>query len=389
MADASVDAVSAAAGDAVREGVGDVGRQAAGPRARVVGTGLIGTSLGLALTRAGWRVTLADPSPTACALAADMGAGSVAAPGDPAPDVVVVGAPPDVAGAVVLDALATWPDAVVTDVASVKSAVADAVCAGGGDLTRYVGSHPMAGRERSGAVAARRDLFEGRAWVVVPTPSSSPDAVALVTRLARDAGGQVTTMPPGTHDAAVAAVSHVPQVMASLTAGALRRLDEASVALAGQGVRDVTRIAGSDPQLWTQILAGNAGAVADVLRDVAVGLADTIDALDALAADGAAPGARGVVARVVADGNSGRALLPGKHGSAPTRYAVLTVVVPDSPGALARLLADVGSLEVNLEDLHLEHALGHEVGLAEIAVLPAAAERLAAGLADLGWRVHP
>lgn len=389
MTGAAGDAAGLSAGVAAGDTPGDAVTDASGPRVRVVGTGLIGTSLGLALTRAGWRVTLADPSPTACALAADLGAGALAAAGDPDPDVVVVGAPPDVAGAVVLDALAAWPDVVVTDVASVKSAVADAVAAGGGDLTRYVGSHPMAGRERSGAVAARRDLFEGRAWVVVPTPSSSPHAVALVTRLARDAGGEVTTMPPGTHDAAVAVVSHVPQVMASLTAGALRRLDEASVALAGQGVRDVTRIAESDPQLWTQILAGNAGAVADVLRDVAAGLTDTIGALDALAADGAAPGARGVVARVVADGNTGRALLPGKHGSAPARYAVLTVVVPDSPGALARLLADVGSLDVNLEDLHLEHALGHEVGLAEIAVLPAAAERLAAGLADLGWRVHP
>lgn len=359
-----------------------------GREVRIVGTGLIGTSIGLALTRAGWSVRLDDPSPTACALASDMGAGAVATDGDPSPEVVVVGAPPDVAGQVVLGALARWPHAVVTDVASVKESVVDAVRAGGGDLSRYVGSHPMAGRERSGAVAARRELFEGRAWVVVPSSDSAPDAVRLVTELARDAGGEVTTMAPDAHDAAVAAVSHVPQVMSSLTAGRLRGLDEPSVALAGQGLRDVTRIAESDPQLWTQILAGNAEAVAAVLRGVASDLAATIDALEGLAGDPAAPGARGVLARVVADGNLGRALIPGKHGAAPTQYDVVTVVVPDEPGALGRLLADVGSLGVNLEDLHLEHALGHEVGLAEISVVPAAGERLRSGLADLGWRTH-
>ena len=120
---------------------------------RIVGTGLIGTSLGIALTRAGYAVVLADPSPTAVALARDLGAGFVAAKDDPAPEVVVVAAPPDVAGAVVADELATWPDTVVTDVSSVKVAVLEEVRRRGGDLTRYAGSHPMAGRERSGAVA--------------------------------------------------------------------------------------------------------------------------------------------------------------------------------------------------------------------------------------------
>ena len=101
-----------------------------------------------------------------------------------APDLVVVAAPPDVAARWSLESLAAWPDAVVTDVASVKGSVAEAVRDGGGDLTRYVGSHPMAGRERSGAGAARADLFDGRAWVVVPTEKSRPDAVDLVRQVA-------------------------------------------------------------------------------------------------------------------------------------------------------------------------------------------------------------
>ncbi|KQZ88230.1 prephenate dehydrogenase [Phycicoccus sp. Root563] len=357
------------------------------PRVRIVGTGLIGTSLGIALSRAGYAVVLSDPSPTACALARDLGAGSLAAQGDPAPDVVVVAAPPDVAGEVVAGELDRWPQAVVTDVASVKVAVLDRVRDLGGDLTRYVGSHPMAGRERSGAVAARGDLFDGRAWVVVPSEESSPAAVDAVRAVASAAGGTVSTMSPTDHDAAVAVVSHVPQLASSLVAGRLRDLSNSAVALSGQGIRDVTRVAASDPQLWTQILAGNAAAVREVLAHVHAELGEVITALDGLA-DGDGVGAREVLARIVAQGNAGHARIPGKHGAAPTAYTTVVVLVPDEPGELARLLHDVGDAGVNLEDLHLEHGLGQPFGLAEVSVLPAVAERLADELLARGWRLH-
>jgi prephenate dehydrogenase len=354
---------------------------------RIVGTGLIGTSLGIALTRAGYAVVLADPSPTAVALARDLGAGFVAAKDDPAPEVVVVAAPPDVAGSVVADELATWPAAVVTDVASVKVAVLEDVRRLGGDLTRYAGSHPMAGRERSGAVAARGDLFDGRAWVVVPNEHTSDAAVAAVRELAVAAGGTVSTMEPAEHDAAVAVVSHVPQLASSLVAGRLRELTDHAVALSGQGIRDVTRVAATDPQLWTQILAGNAPAVRGVLVHLQAELTEVIGALDVLA-DGDGVGAREVLARVVAQGNAGHARIPGKHGAAPTAYSVVVVLVPDEPGELARLLHDVGDAGVNLEDLHLEHGMGQPFGLAEISVLPAVAERLGEELSTRGWRLH-
>ena len=99
-------------------------------------------------------------------------------------------------------------------------------------------------------------------------------------------------------------------------------------------------------------------------------------------------GAREVLARVVAHGNTGHAMIPGKHGAAPTAYSVVTALVPDRPGELARLLHDVGDAGVNLEDLHLEHGLGQPFGLAEISVVPAVAERLAEELQVRGWRLH-
>ena len=361
------------------------------PVVKVVGTGLLGTSTGLGLAAGGARVLLADPSPTALALAADLGAGVPAATAAELAEVglVVVAAPPDVTADVVLAELAAHPAATVTDVASVKSGILDAVAAAGGDLSRYVGGHPMAGRERSGPVAARGDLFIGRPWVVCPGEKAGSERVDLVRRLALALGAAPVVMAPAEHDAAVAAVSHVPQVAASLVAARLREAPEGAVALAGQGLRDVTRIAGSDPLLWAQILSANAAPVLDVLTALRADLDAVIAGLTAIAAEGGgtAPGARAAVAKVVADGNVGRERIPGKHGGQATRYAVVTVVVPDAPGSLARLFADIGDAGVNVEELGLEHAPGRAVGLVEVSVLPAVRERLEAALAAAGWKV--
>ena len=165
------------------------------------------------------------------------------------------------------------------------------------------------------------------------------------------------------------------------------------MALAGQGLRDVTRIAGSDPALWAQILAANAGPVARVLRELRDDLDGVLAALEALAGepagrrDGPAVGARGAVARAVADGNLGRERIPGKHGGVPARYAVVTVVIPDEPGALGRVFADIAAAGTNVEELALEHAPGRAVGLLEVSVLPAVREHLEAALSASGWHV--
>lgn len=354
-------------------------------RVRILGTGLIGASLGIALSSAGYRVTLDDPSPIARWLARDLKAGSL--DDDPAPDLVVVAAPPDVTGPVVVEALGRYPEAVVTDVASVKEIILREVLDAGADASRYVGSHPMAGRERSGPAAARGDLFDGRAWVVVPHEGSDPRAVRAVTQLATTVGAAVRVMPAAEHDAAVAAVSHVPQLAASIVAACLLDLPEPAVGLAGQGLRDVTRIAASDPRLWTQILYGNAPAVLAVLRQVQVHLGSLTDALEGIS-NGADEGTVAAIGQVLEAGNQGHARIPGKHGSAPAAYEVVSVVVPDEPGKIARLLTEVGAAGINLEDLHLEHGLGQPFGIAEISVVPASAEPLREELSRLGWRIY-
>jgi prephenate dehydrogenase len=357
---------------------------------RIVGTGLLGTSLGLALRRRGVDVELADPSPTAVALATDLGAGAPG-PVDVPIGLVVVAAPPDVVADVVSTELSAHPGATVTDLASVKAGPLRSLQDMGVDLSCYVGSHPMAGRERSGAVAARADLFAGQPWVVCAHPASSSQAVAHVRALALAVGGIVSELPAQAHDDAVALVSHVPQVLASLAAARLESAAPAALALSGQGLRDVTRIAASDPELWTQILGANAAAVVEVLEGVRDDLGHALAALTALAGESAtapARGARATVAELVARGNAGQQRIPGKHGAPHTSYAAVPVLVPDRPGELARLLHDVGAVGVNLEDLRLEHSQGQPVGLAEVLVVPEAAPTLVAALRELGWTVH-
>jgi prephenate dehydrogenase len=358
----------------------------------VVGAGLLGASVGLGLATRGVRVTLEDTSPTALALARDVGAGAPAAPGDPEPALVVVATPPDVAARTVAAQLRAYPNALVTDVASVKSAVL-------GDLAampaherpgweRYVGSHPMAGRERSGAAGASADLFAARPWVITDGGTSGPAAVLAVRALAVDLGAIPMELTPQEHDDAVALVSHLPQLAASLVAAQLADAPDAALALAGQGLRDVTRIAASDPVLWAAILSGNAAPVARALRGVAEGIERILPALDAAATAGlTAPGALHAVAATIAAGNAGVARIPGKHGGAPRRYGEVTVLVPDRPGELGRLFGEVGEVGVNIEDLTLEHSPRQRVGMATLAVVPSAARMLEEALELRGWRV--
>lgn len=361
-------------------------------RVHVIGTGLIGGSIGMALHAKGQRVSLEDLSPTSAALARDLGAGEVIGDPDDAPHVVVVATPPDVTGDIIVSAQQRFPSAVVTDVASVKRIILDEITAKGGDLSRYVGGHPMAGRERSGAVSARGDLFEGRTYVLTPTEQTAADSLAMVRAMAEATGAAVVVLTAAEHDDAVAAVSHVPQIAASVVAARLEDLPERSISLSGQGVRDVTRIAASDPGLWTQILAGNAPAVRAVLMDVVDDLSTILSALDALSDSGAhdtgAPGARAAIAHRIAAGNAGYARIPGKHGAAPTAYTAVTVLVPDKPGQLGRLFNDMGDAGINLEDIRIEHAEGRPFGLAEVFVVPAAAGPLSEALSARGWRLH-
>jgi prephenate dehydrogenase len=346
----------------------------------VVGTGLLGTSIALAARRAGLEVLLSDVAPENLRTAAGLGAGRAVADGD-APELVVVATPPDHLGEAITAALTAY-DAVVTDVGSVKSAPLREV-AGLVDtaaLSRYVGSHPMAGSERSGPLAASAALFDGRPWAVTPHATSTEPAVELVSALARLCGASVVTLSPDEHDRAVARTSHLPHLLAVLVAGRLAEAPGAHLALSGQGVRDVTRVAGSDPALWQQIVTANSDAVLELLNEVRGELEALISAVSGRSRDD--------LGALLARGVAGTQAIPGKHGGPARATESVFVSIPDHPGELARIFADAGAVGVNIEDIRMDHDPGRETGLLELVVAEGSGAHLSAELETRGWVTH-
>lgn len=345
----------------------------------VVGSGLIGASIGMGLRQHGVTVWLQDRDAGSLELACDRGAG-VRQPSGGVPEVVIVAVPPAAAPSVIDEMLRTYLDATVSDVTSTKSHVYADVESRGSDITRFVPGHPLSGREISGPAAARHDLFVDRVWALTPTAATDPARVAAVAALVSLLGAVAVRTSPEAHDRAVALTSHTPQVVSSLVAAGLAPLGPDEVRLSGQGLRDVTRLAASDPDLWTEILTSNAGPVADALDGLVDRLTQVRDGLRA----GQAPQVRAALA----DGVAGAAHVPGKHGSAPVPYAVVPVLIEDRPGELGRLFAAAGATGVNLEDVRIDHAQGRPTGLVELEVGPASAAALAAGLRAAGYEVR-
>ncbi|BCW83797.1 prephenate dehydrogenase [Paenarthrobacter ureafaciens] len=349
----------------------------------ILGTGLLGASIGLGLRGRGVPVFLFDTSPTNQAVAVDIGAGRPLEELDGPPQLVVVAAPPDVTAQVVEKALADYPESVVVDIASVKAGIQAELRERGVDLSRYVGTHPMAGREKSGPVAARGELFTSMPWVICPTEETGAAALQVARSLAGDLGAIVSQFTADEHDEAVALVSHLPQIMSSLLASRLQGTPLHALSLAGNGLRDTTRIAASDPTLWVQILGGNAEKVVNILHGVREDLNRLIGTLESPLA----PGARLDLAQLISEGNAGQARIPGKHGGPPQAYSWLTILVDDKPGQIARLLTEIGEVGVNVEDLRLDHSSGQNVGMVELSVLPNKHDLLVEALTDRGWRV--
>lgn len=346
----------------------------------VVGTGLLGTSVALACVKAGLEVLLTDVSPEHVRTASGLGAGRAKRPGD-VPQVVVVAVPPDHLGAVIARSLdeTAGHGSVVTDVGSVKAGPLASVV-GHPEAHRYVGSHPMAGSERSGPLAAHAALFEGRPWAITPHLGSDDAAVEVVEELVRLTGAVPVWLTPDEHDRAVARTSHVPHLMAALVAGRLADAPESYLSLSGQGVRDVTRVAGGDPALYGQIITGNTEAVLDLLGEVR----EQLDA--AMAAIGA--GDRVGLEAILAHGNAGTRAIPGKHGGPVRPMASVWVTIADEPGQLAKLFTDAVETQISVEDIRIDHDPARPVGLVELVVEETRADTLVGALESRGWTAH-
>ncbi|MER5366726.1 prephenate dehydrogenase [Streptomyces sp. NPDC002722] len=355
----------------------------------VIGTGLVGTSAALALAGRGIRVHLVDHDPQSARTAAALGAGTDEAPEERV-DLAIIAVPPAHVATVLATAIRDGIARGYLDVASVKGGPRRELEALGLDLTPYIGTHPMAGKERSGPLAATADLFEGRPWVLTPTRDTDTEVLNLALELVALCRAVPVVMDADAHDRAVALVSHTPQLISSMVAARLEEADETAVRLCGQGIRDVTRIAASDPRMWVEILSANPGPVADVLAGVAADLDETVRALRGLESgddDKRREGTEGIE-DVLRRGNAGRVRVPGKHGTAPAAYEMVSVLISDRPGELAGIFADAGRAGVNVEDVRIEHATGQQAGLVQLMVEPGAVAALSAALRERGWSIR-
>ena len=345
---------------------------------KIIGSGLIGTSIGLALANKGISVEMADIDPKAAKLANDLVA-SVAAAN---PEIVLYAGPSSGLKSALESEFRVNSASKFIDIGSVKTKSLLEVSRSLVPTRQFLATHPMAGREVGGAQSARADLFQSRSWIYMPSDLEGapvePDLIAAGLWLIQTLGASPVAMGAEKHDRAVALVSHLPQVTASLLAAQLMDADSELLDLAGAGLRDTTRIAASNAALWDEILSANSAEILPLLINLQSDLGAFINRL----------GSSESVNDLIEAGNQGRAKIPGKHGGVAREYALLPVVIEDKPGQLAALFDECASAKVNVEDLTIEHSPGQFTGLITLALSAKDAQILQDHLTKSGWSVH-
>lgn len=347
-------------------------------RALIIGTGLIGGSIGLALRRGGWYVTGRDRDGTSAQRALELGALD-AVGHDPEADVTFVATPVGAVADQVAEALATT-SGLVTDVGSVKSPMLSLM-----EDPRYVGGHPMAGSELEGVAGARPDLFEGATWVLTPVPGTDDTAFATIRSVVTSLGASVVSIPPDRHDSLVAVVSHVPH----LTAATMMRLaaerseeHRAVLRLAAGGFRDMTRISAGHPGIWPDICAENRDAIVSEMDRLIEALAEVRQVV--------AIGDRVELLAVLERARRARIALPARVAR-PEDLVELRVTIPDREGELAPIFTLATDLDVSVADFEIAHSIEGNEGVLILLVDAGAGERFQDGLAAAGYRptLHP
>jgi prephenate dehydrogenase len=344
-------------------------------KVRIVGSGLIGTSIALGLVQQAIAVEMIDSDPAAQGLAKDLTGGVAVAD----PDLVIFALPTSMLSQVIQREIDLNPQSTFMDVGSVKNEVVLEIKTFSGLSTRFLPTHPMAGREIGGASSARGDLFQGRSWILTPEADCLPESKELVLDLIKRLGATPIELSALEHDAAVAKISHLPQIAASLVAKQLIGTPAEWMELAGQGLRDTTRIAGSDEKLWKEIIYSNRAEISELLISLQNDLTQMIAALDDPSK----------IEALIASGREGKSIIPGKHGGKAREYSYLPIVIDDKPGQLGAIFNECAAMQVNVEDLNIEHSPGQLSALITLSLSAPDAEKLSVHLISIGWNVHP
>jgi prephenate dehydrogenase len=346
-------------------------------RAHVVGLGLIGASIALALRDAGWTVSGADLDSDieAKAVASNVITDSDLSPGV---DLVVIAVPAGAVASVATSILEKNddPSLIVTDVAGVKGSIVDVVLD-----PRFLGGHPMAGSELRGLSGARADLFAGSTWVLTPTDRTSAEVYSTLHGVLREIGANVVAISADDHDRLVAVASHVPHLLAGSLmneASQVAEQDAVLLQLAAGGFRDMTRIAAGDPSIWPDILFENREAVAQSLASLEGRLRGLREAL--------LEGGRDVILDSLLSAASARRQLPGRALSSDD-LAFLRVKVSDEPGVLATVTMAASELLVNIYDIEIAHGIEGVGGTLLLAIDAQQTQLFGDALTGLGFQV--
>ena len=342
---------------------------------RIVGSGLIGTSIGLCMKAAGAAVEVVDTDANNAKLAQDLIKSSSIAQ----PELIVVAVPITANQEMVIQLLNANPNSIVCDLSSVKSDLLLKVKQLSDQSSNFISLHPMAGREVSGAENARADLFKGRAWIAIASDSMSEKAKKVGSDLVAICGSTLYWMSSLEHDQTVAKISHLPQILSSLLAGALLDIPSDNLNLSGQGLRDLTRLANSDSKLWSEIFLTNRAVISPLLDQIISDLQNLKSSLNKNDQQ---------VFEFMEKGKRGKNKIPGKHGEKARDYSYLPIVIDDKPGELARIFNECAKISVNIEDLSIEHSPGQETGLITLALSDVDCVKLSAHLGNLGFKVH-
>ena len=350
-------------------------------RLGIIGTGLIGASVGLAAKRAGVAHVAGYDFDEANARGAEERGAVDAVAGTPEEaldaDLAVVAVPVIALQSVLRDALRAG-DATVTDVGSTKANLAEALAS-----ARFVGGHPVTGSEAHGPEHATGDLFDGATWFLTPTAQTDPARHRLVHGFVSSLGATPVAIDPEAHDRLVALTSHLPHALANLLvnqAGATRVEGHEPLAAAGGSLRDMTRVAGANPRIWVDIFLENTAALRASLaehRRLVEQLEAALGARDA-----------GFVARWIGEAAGNRRRMLEQAFPDAGDLHQLRVHVPDRPGVLAGITQALGAQRINIEDFELHHVSPERGGTLTLLVTGAGdAERAAAVLEAQGYGV--
>lgn len=345
----------------------------AGRRANVLGLGLIGGSICVALRDRGWVISGDDNDQGRVTEA--LSRGIISAAGlDPAAEITFVAVPVMSVADQVRRALVET-SGVVTDVGSVKAAVCGAI----GDA-RFIGGHPMAGSELEGLDGADPDLFAGAVWVLTPTSGTSDAAFSTVAAIVNDLGAEVVGLDPARHDELVAVVSHVPHLTAATlmgVAGSRATEHAALLRLAAGGFRDMTRIASGHPAIWLDICNENREAIVATLTM----LIDGLSSMKSIVAEGD----RAQLLARLTTAREARSNLPSRI-KMPSELSEVRIPIPDRPGAAAEVFTLAAEIGVNIANFEVVHSVEGDRGVAVVLVDSANAELFRGGLLARGFR---